>query len=504
MAIAIKNQAGANIDFVKESFKFEDAVTQRGTLSFQEIGTSPSCAWGEDVFVWDDGGTPLQLAGGGNLELAGGGNLELAQETVYWGGTVESITENDITTGDITTIRFTYRCVDFSELAGRQLLTTETANETAGAFIRSLLGAPIGLTGWYNVTEGDIDDGAYIDYMPWNYVSAELALDELAEISGFYWNIDKDKKLHFRSVDALSAPFSITDSNRPYRDIRFSTVRGNYRNQVFVRAGVNADPDETTEVQLGDGNKRAFVVGAEMGAPPTIEVDTGSGYTSQTVGILGIGGVSQWYYNVGSNAVVHDPAETVLSATDKLKVTFQARFPIIVSATNDESVLERTAAEASTIAFYQTVVDASDIDNVQAAELKAQSILAQFSQPRITCNYTSDRVNLAAGQTQYISLSEHGIDANFLIEKIGATLQHNGQLYFNVQAAATQTIAGWSYWKQKTRQDRKFVVRDNEVLRLLNSEKDNATAADAATGTTYTGAFTVNGTDTYIDGFHVG
>jgi hypothetical protein len=503
MAIAIKNQAGTDVDFVKESFRFEDAVTQRGTLSFQEIGSSPSCAWGEDVFVYGRGGIPLGLSGGGSLELSGGGTLALSLETKYWGGTVESISETDITVGEITTIRFTYRCIDFSEFAGRLLLTDQTANETAGAWVTGTVAGPFGLA-LYGVTAGDIDDGAYIDYMPWNYVTHELAFDELAEISGFFWNIDKDKRLNFRAVDAAPAPFSISATNRPYKSIEFSTVRGSYRNQVFVRAGTTVNEDDTVEVQLGDGNKRAFVVGAPIGETPTVEVNTGGGYSTQTVGVDGIGTISQWYYNTGGNVVVQDAGETVLSATDKVRITYKARYPIIVSSTNDEEVVSRTAAESSSFAIYQSVVDATDIDNAEAAELKAQSILAQYSRPRITCRYTTDQVNLEAGQTQYINLPEHGIDANFLIERIGASLRHDGQLSFDVTAAATQTVAGWSYWKQKTRQDRKFVVRDNEVLRLLNSQQDNATANDAVSTTLYTGAYTVNGADTYINGFHVG
>ena len=501
MAIAIKNQAGTDVDFVKESFRFEDAVTQRGTLSFQEIGSSPSCAWGEDVFVYDDGGAPLQLAGGGSLELSGGGTLELSQETTYWGGTVESISETDVTVGETTTIRFTYRCIDFSEIAGWQIIATATAAQTAGAWISASAAAP-GLSA-YGVTAGDIDDGAYIDYMPWNYVTYELAFDELAEISGFFWNIDKDKKLNFRSVEAAPAPFAITSSNRPYKSIEFSTVRGSFRNVVYLRAGTSTNTTDTVEVQRGDGDKRTFIVGAEIGTTPTIEVDTGSGYSTQTVGVNGIGTVSDWYYNSGSPVITQDPGGTVLSSTDKVRITYKARFPIIVNAISDESIAERAAAESGP-GQYVSVVDATDVDNENAAELKAQSILAQYSQPRITCRYTTDQVNLEAGQTQYINLPEHGIDANFLIERIGASLRHDGQLSFDVTAAATQTVAGWSYWKQKTRQDRKFVVRDNEVLRLLNSQQDNATANDAVSTTLYTGAYTVNGADTYIDGFHVG
>jgi len=188
-----------------------------------------------------------------------------------------------------------------------------------------------------------------------------------------------------------------------------------------------------------------------------------------------------------------------LSSTDKIKITYKARFPILVNAVSDESISERAAIESG-LGQYVSVVDATDVDNADAAELKAQSILEQYSQPRITCRYTTDQVNIEAGQTQYIDLPEHGIQANFLIEKIGASLRHDGQLSFDVTAAATQTVAGWSYWKQKTRQDRKFVVRDNEVLRLLNTEKDNLTVSDSVSAATATGSGFLVGSATAIVG----
>jgi hypothetical protein len=170
-----------------------------------------------------------------------------------------------------------------------------------------------------------------------------------------------------------------------------------------------------------------------------------------------------------------------------------------VNAVSDESISERAAIESG-LGQYVSVVDATDVDNADAAELKAQSILNQYSQPRITCRYTTDQVNLEAGQTQHINLPEHGIDANFLIERIGASLRHDGQLSFDVTAAATQTVAGWSYWKQKTRQDRKFVVRDNEVLRLLNKEADAVTISDSAAGATTTASGFLVGAATAIIG----
>ena len=478
MAITIKDSASADVDFVRQSFQLEDAVTQRGLLSFDHIGNSKPLEWGEEVYVYDGA-------------------------TKIWGGTVEGYVESDITVGETTTLRFTYRCVDFSQLTSRNLVLQTLTNTTAGAIVTGFASS-LNLFN-YGITAGTIEDGAKIESITFNYLPMEICLDELAELSGFFWNVDKDKKLNFQPVDSAAAPFSLTATNRPYRQIRFQENRGNFINQVFVRAGSRVDEEDIVEVQKGDGDKRAFVVSAPIGAPPTVEVNTGSGYSTQTVGVNGIGTASQWYYNTGTPVIVQDPNETVLSATDKIKVTFKGRYPIIVSATDDASVVERFNVEGYGTGVYQKVVDALDVENQEEAQQRAESVLRQYSRARLTCSYTTDTGGLVAGQSQLIDLPEHGIDARFLIEKVSASMLDDGTLRYNVQAAATQTVAGWSYWKQKTRQDRKFVVRENEVLNQLERLSDDMTLSDAEpTYNTYSGAYTVNGPDTYINGFHVG
>jgi len=465
MAIVIKDSGGTDVDFVRESFSMEDAVTQRGTLSFQHIGTTRPLEWGEDVFVYDGA-------------------------SKIWGGTVDSWVESDITVAGNTELRFTYRCVDFSQLAARAIIATQYVDQTAGAIVTALAGN--GLLVNFGVSAGTIHDGVTIDSISFNYLPIETCLDDLAELSGFFWDIDKDKNLNFRPVDAAAAPFDITSSNRPYRSITFQETRGQYVNQVFVRAGTTLDSADTTETQLGDGNKRTFVVGAPIGSTPTIEVDTGGGFSTQTVGVNGIGTSSQWYYNVGSSIVVHDSSETVLGATDKVRVTFKGRFPIIVFAVEEDALTERSAVETGN-GTYQRVIDAQDLASLDEAELRAKAILEQYSQARLTCSYVTDTAGLEAGQTQTINLTEHGINANFLIEKVSASMLSDGTLRYNVDAAATQTVAGWSYWKQKTRQDRKFVVRDNEVLNNLARPSDDITIADAPSTAT-----------SGVDGFNVG
>ena len=459
MAITIQDSGATDIDFVRESFQMQGAATQRGKLQFQHIGTSKPLDWGDEVYVYDG-------------------------VTKIWGGSVESITETDITVGNTTTIRFTFDCMDFSQIMGRSLVTATYTSTTAGAIATAFAG--LLYPSQDGVTVGTIETGATIDSITFNYLPIETCLDELAEMSGFYWDVDKDKKLNFRAIDSAAAPFDLTNTNQPYRGITFQERRGQFANAVYVRAGTRVAEDNTVETQYGDGEKRVFVVGSPIGAAPTIEVDTGGGFSSQTVGVNGIGTASQWYYNVGTPVIVQDSGETVLGATDRVKVTYKARFPIIVYAENEASILERAAAETG-LGFHFRVIDALDVEDLGEAQQKAEAILQQYSAARLTVRYTTDTTGLEAGMSQLINLTEHGINARFLLESVAARMLPDGTLRYDVQGAATQTVAGWSYWKQKTRQDRKFVVRDNEILDTLKRISEDVTIDDAPSSSTTTG-----------------
>jgi len=476
MAITIQDSAASDIDYVRKTFRMNDAVTRRGVLEFEHIGTSAPLDEGNDVFVYDG-------------------------VSKIWGGTVDEYTQSDITVGSADKIKYEYRCTDFSELASRRVAIGLRTTETSGTAVQALISNY--LTG-EGVSAGTISDGAYLDYLPWNYIPVEMALDELAEISGFFWNIDKDKALHFCAVDENPAPFDITSSNKPYSSIQFRKSRRSLKTRVYVRAGTEVSTTSSVETFKGDGERRTFVVANEIGGVPTVEVNTGGGYASKTVGINGIDTGKQFYYNIGRNQVTQGSGETALSSSHTLRVTYSPRYPLIISAVDDEAEAARSAIETGS-GIYERVVDATDTSDTDEAQLKATSILSQYSAPRLECRYVTFTGGLQAGMTQLINLSAHSVNENFLIESVDASMLDDGTLRYTVVAAANQTVAGWSYWKQKTRQDRKFVIRDNEILNNLRTVKDNMTLSDAEpTYNTYAGAYTVNGADTYINGFHIG
>jgi len=501
MAILIVDESNADIDYVRKSLTIQDAVTGRGTLTFTHIGTSAPLDWGQDVFVRDVTDEDLEFVGGGIITLVGGGALDLSGYSLIWAGTTESVQETDITVGSADQIAYRYTCIDFSQLAARQIVIATYTSTTAGAIVTALAGDAF-MTN-LGVSVGTIETGATIESITFNYLTLESCLDELTEMSGFHWDIDKDKKLNFRAVDSVAAAFDLTASNKPYESITFSRSRGAMVNDVYIRAGNQVSSDTTVEVQLGDGNRRAFALPTELSGEPTIEIDIGAGYVSQTVGVNGVDSGVNWYYNIGRSTIVQSTSDTVLGSTDKVRATYFARFPLIVRATDAASIASRASVETGA-GVYQRVIDATDVESADDARLRADSALSQYANGRLQMTYTTTTGGLEAGQSQFVNLSAHNVSTRFLIEQINISMLENGTLRYSITAAANQTVASMSFWKQKSRQDRKFVVRDNEIVDLLRTLADDITLSDAPTATTYAGAYTVNGLNTYANLFHVG
>lgn len=475
MAITIVDGAATDVDYRKQSLRFENAVNKRGKMRFTSREDAPPLDIGEDVYVKDGA-------------------------TVLWGGTVEGYVERDIKEGSTTVRQFEYECVDFDEIADRKLVAATYTNATAGSIVESIRASYLNSEG---VTAGTITAGPTIVKIVFSYVTATEALNELAELSGYYWCIDKNKALQFEPRDAALSAFNLTAGNKPYFDLAITRNRSKFRNTQYVRAGYDLTASRV-EVQAGDGSRQAFLMEYEVGSAPTIRVDTGGGYGSQTVGILGVDTGKQWYYTIGSNVISQDSGETALATTDLLEVTYQGRYPIIVKAELDTSITERAAAESGT-GVYEAVVDDASIDDDDAALDKANGLLQRYGSIPVTIRYQTHTGGLVAGTLQTITLADHGLDDQYLLESVEARTRDDDELVYFVTALSGQAFGSWAeFFRSLVKKGRDYVIRDNEVLVILKSPQDNVTVADAPTTATYTGAYTVNGSDTYINGFHVG
>lgn len=498
MTYTLKDGAGVEQNHVAGSLTFDSAINRRGTCSFRVITAGTS---GAIAFTLGDG---TQVGTVASLPFAVGEEVYVYDEdgALLWGGTVDTITETDFTEGSITYRALQYRCIDFDQIATRKVVAASYTDQTLAAIVSDIVTTYLADE---DVTEGTIETGPVIARAVFSYLSADRVLDELAEQTGFAWWIDASKALQFRDRSAIAAPFSITAGSRPYRRPQITRSRSGYRNAQYIRAGLDLT-DPTAETFVGDGTRRTFTTSLPVGAVPTIEVDTGAGYVTKTVGVNGVDTGVAWYYNVGRTEVTQAGTETVLATTHTVRVTYRGQYPIIVRADDTGEQASRAAAEGFGTGYYEAVETTPEIDDYQLALDKALALLRRHGQIPTEITYETDESGLAAGQLQAITLPDHELSGDWLIETVKASTDPVGRLVYSVKAVSGEAVGGWQAWFRRLRAAREtYVVRENEMLIVLRQFSEVIALADAVTTSTSTSSgFTVDGADSIIGLVDVG
>ena len=482
MSYLLRDGSGSNIAHKAGSVVADLAVNRRGTMAFRAekdtVGGALPVAIGEEVYLLTAGAAKI------------------------WGGTVESIDEGDLTEGSRTYRALSYTAVDFDQLATKRLVVASYESQVFADIVADIVTTTLAAEG---VSVGTVDTGPVITKAVFNYRTAAEVLDELAGVTGFSWWIDADLALQFRSPATLMAPWSITALYKPYRNLTIRRSRYLYRNAQYVRAGIDLG-DAGDEILSGDGTRRTFTVSLPVGTEPTITIDTGGGYgAAKTVGVNGVDSGKAWYYNIGRTEVTQAGTETVLATTHKVKINYRPQYPIIVRVDDAAEQAARATAEGIGTGIYEHIVDSPDIDDRALAIDNAESLLRRYGETPTTVTFETDVAGLEAGQLIGITLTDHDLSGDWLIERVRIQARADNELRYSVTCVSNEAVGGWQeYYRRQAQARRSYVIRENEVLIILAPAADAVALADEPTVTEYTGAYTVDGADTYINGFHVG
>lgn len=394
--------------------------------------------------------------------------------TRIFAGSIDSIgEENPLGTAALT---LNVECVDYNQIADRHLVARvyETANQTLRDIVLDIVAKDLAGEG---ITTVNVQTGPVIDKAVFNYLSAAEAFNDLAELTGFAWSIDYNKDLHFFARETNLASFSISDALYNCRAITVSRTREWYRNRQLIRAGQDIT-DSRTENFKGDGSSKTFVTGFPVAKVPTVTVNA----VSKTVGIRGVDTGKDWYWNKGTNEISQDDAGTALTTSDTLAVTYQGFFPIIISSQSDTEISARAAAEGGS-GIYEAIEDQPDLDTVELAAEKADSLLRRYGVIPQICEIETDKAGLAAGQLLTINVAAHSITAQYLIESVEIADAGDGdRLRYFVRALSGEAMGSWAdFFRKLAAAGRKFVIRENEVLVLLRRFSDAVAFTDSMT-----------------------
>jgi len=272
------------------------------------------------------------------------------------------------------------------------------------------------------ITAGTIADGAPVELAIFDRVTVMEGIDSLARIADYVDYISPAKAFQYIPRTTNAAPFSFTDassdilSNDEAGYPTFRYTREDYANSIVARIDENAVGPQLVNVNP-NGVKRRF----ELNPPIKSIVDISVAGTPKTVGIYGQDplGTKDWYYNVGDNWVIQDPAGTTVTSGQGMFVTYRGYWQDIVASDDIAEQSARSAIETGTSGLYERLVDAAGVSYSVAQQL-ADSELAVRKAIAIELQFATDTPGLVPGQLLTVNSTRFGVNTTFLIDEVNA------------------------------------------------------------------------------------
>lgn len=393
------------------------------------------------------------------------------------------------------TVQSEIDCVDRNQVADRHVVARVYENMLAGDIIRDIVandlagegiqtqGEPLSATGSQvgtgivgsavvgRIIESGVSDGPMIERAVFNYMTASQVFSELAELVGYYWNIDHFDLLTFAPREQIVAPFQVGEveisdtllTQHRFRNMDVEDSRDQYRNKQFLRAGTEIT-DPRTEDFKGDGATQAFLLAFPAAREPSVTVNG----VAKTVGIKGVdpAGSHDWYWNAGNVQIVQDDGAVPLTTTDTLSVTYQGSFPIVIGTADSAEIAARAAVEGGT-GVYEDVAEDATIDSMDLAIDKAGGLLRKYGRVPRRVTFEIDHHGLKPGQLLTMGAPLHEVTGPYLVESVGIQDVPGRSDYLKRQVTilSGEHVDNWiDFFRKLANSGRRFNIRENERL----------------------------------------
>jgi len=449
--------------YMGRSFSTQADLGTRTTCRFvlNSFDNSLEVACGEEVLVYDDGGA------------------------LVFAGSVDSF-EDDWPAMDADTPYKEIRvdAVDYHQIADRRLVVAAfDEGQLPGDIVTSLHTTYLAPEG---VTLGTIEAGTYsLAAQRWHYHSVTDALDELSDLIGFVWYIDPQKRLHFKARSSCAAAtFGYSDSSLPLRRLRISQSRESYRNRQYMRGGKDVIEEAKEEVKNGDGEERVFETSLELAEAPTITVNrSGGGYGSaESVSLRELDEDALWFWEKGSARISQNSSETVLGASDKVKIVYKGLIPILVQDDNQAEISSRKTTEGGT-GLYEHLEEDERVESADLAIERAAAFLRRDGRIPKLVEIETDEPGLEVGCLQNIQLTREGLSGDFLIQSLRLSDRGDGLLRCVYDVIEGDKRILWAeHLKGLAKQGYKFETREDEILIQISEQPDTLELTHTGTG----------------------
>lgn len=402
----------------------------------------------------------------GSLSFERGQTVSLynASDELIFGGVID--TPRKVAVSPSGGLYHDLQCMDWHYASDKRLVIASYTATNAGTIATALHTDYLDGEG---VTIGEIQAGPELVEVVFNYISVSEAFDALAELTGYTWFIDEQKRLFFIDRATYSAPWDWSTSTPKPQGSMASLSEGNpmYRNRQWVRGGTGLTTLRT-EDRLGDGSNQAFTMDYPLGTTPTVTEDGGP---FLDIGIRGIDTGKDYYWNKGDRTVT---AEVAPGAGVVVQVKYQGQYPLISMASDEGQRIARQAIEGGS-GYVDNIIDEGYHESGASSQASSSAKLLIYARDAAKYNYQTTRSGLKPGQIQTVNYPLLGLnDAEMLIESVTMTSRGEALEIYDVTAIVGPVTGSWAKFFSTLlrRQTAMLRVGDSQLLVLLQESED--------------------------------
>lgn len=384
--------------------------------------------------------------------------------TRIYGGIVINYQSQIIEKPNVT---YTIECSDFTHLLDSELVTERYIDETGNTIVSDLFSnyAPTGFTANNVVVPNTIQRVSF------NRLTLSESLDKLARMLNYSWYIDYNKNLHFFAQNSEPAPFNIADDDGNF--IATSLVLRKditqLRNKIVVEGGEAPTNSRTTKA-AGDGETTEFATNYKFESVPTVLLDG----VPQTVGkeFLDTSGFD-CYWSFQQKYVRFDSAPPAPSSgTTNIEMTGQPLVPVIAKVPLPSSI--------NKYGLFEYPIYDETIQNSQQAIERAIAELEAHAEENNEASFETYRAGLRSGQVININSPLHGVNEQFVIQRVDFQPYPNGSDKDGVWSVELQSTATMSLINllQRMLQDERLDSDEIETLLTYLVFQDGTEASD--------------------------
>ncbi len=343
------------------------------------------------------------------------------------------------------TLEHQLTCRDYHALADQRVAFRTYLNTTAGAVATDLWANFLKAEG---VTIGGIATGATLPEVLITYEKISKAMDQLARQSGYWWEIDEQRRLWFQPYTGQPAPW-VMDGTMADQTQHLTLTRGNqqYVNRQYVK-GAYDHLALSTITLAGNGGIGVYTLPYEIGEMKSVVVNG----VTQTLGTKGVDSGKQVYYAVGDAVLAFDASQPVYGAGDTIQVTYKGRYPVVALAQSGAQIATRRARQGFGTGYVEAVYTDSKLHTFAAAFGIASGQQAHYGQDMRLLTFQTQQTGLKQGQILTVMLPMFGSDmANIsmlirAVELVDNVDGHN--VWFQVEAVGSPYDVTWQTFFQ--------------------------------------------------------